>query len=156
MSTDLDRALKQGLLRPVVPFLMPGKLPSRQLWATPEFDQWAATLPSRAVTGSLTPIEELDAILARFVAGERVLSSLRWVTPRGRGCVALHTPSLRLAGYVPGIQSIILCDGALVTESHGDGAKNKNALAKAVIRQRSALRIDWRVGELYEFFSPSA
>lgn len=157
MSTDLHRLVRDGLIRQVSGDLGPGQVPNRLLCVTKEFEKWAFSLPENLVTKRLLrPRVELEAIFAEFIAGSKVVSSLNWIMPAKHGCIALQTPSLRMAGWVPAPQTLVLADGALVDEAHGSGLKTKPVLAESVKNQRASFGVStWCRGEKHELFRPA-
>lgn len=132
----------------------PRRLPKRRLFITKDFAEWAKQLDTAPRPHALlSHAGELDAIAAEFVAGERIVSFIRRIDPpTGQGLLRINTSSLRLAGWCPEPQAMILAAGAKADDTHGPG-KKMAALGKLVIQIRREMGVTtWARGEFYELF----
>jgi hypothetical protein len=154
MSPSLDDLVRLGKIKLWVPDLGPRRQPYRRLFVTGEFQTWAQSLSGeRRGRSLLAPRVEIATIAADFVAGEKVVSFIHSISPpRGEGILRVNTTSLRLAGWCPAKQTLILGLGALADETHGPG-RRLETLGREVVRIRRDMGVtQWAKGEFYELF----
>lgn len=153
MSPTLDQLVAGGWISPWVPELGPRRLPQRRLFVTKEFEKCAMQLGSdRQYETLLDYTLELQTVAADFVAGERIVTFMRRVDPpKGEGLMRISTTSLRLIGWCPAPQTLILAIVAKAKDTHGGG--KLTALGKDVVKIRREMGVtEWAKGEYYELF----
>lgn len=129
-------------------------MPKRRLFVSEGFAEWAGRLGAERQSRTLLDYNtELNTIAADFVAGERIVTFLTRVDPpTGEGLIRVKTTSLRLIGWCPEPQALILAIGAKAADTHGPG-KVITALGKEVVRIRRKMGVTtWAKGEYYELF----
>lgn len=85
--------------------LDPGELPWRTLYGTDHLVQWLQDqlpgMETQIVGGEIHPLEQVDALFARFAAGEPLVISrqFRRMHPHEQGVWELKTPDVRIFGW---------------------------------------------------------
>lgn len=161
MST-IEDALRQGV---VDEFMMPehdGREPRRRLLlATDLFDwidgndelykeNWAADW------GGRTRFEHLEQTFADFRCDERVLvGDLNRLAPNGKGLWKIHSPGLRVFGWVPAIHEFLAVSIDFTAHTHGPASTVKaNMKAVEVFARKHRLTETILRGDRLALFPP--
>lgn len=152
MSTTLLQLVSKGEILRIEPELGPRRLSMRELYATKGFVQWAGSLPNKMPVGQrlVSPAAEMNEITAKFVGGERVVTTMRGIMPTRHGVIRLRTTSFDLFGWADGPQRFILSRGASLDETHKPGGLAN--LKKEVMAERKTLGLDWDGRSFHELF----
>jgi hypothetical protein len=153
MSQTLSDLLREGLIEPVSVLLGPRDQRFRSLyWTKGAFTWWqsVSTLPSRSL--SSFP-EQLNQAFADFIAGRPMTGMTKCDPPRGEGIWRLKTPDLRLYGWAPSQNTLILASGELKQVLAKPGPPKDRDLGRVVVSTRRGLGCSsWIVGEIYNVF----
>lgn len=152
MSTSLPTLLSSGEIRKIQPELGPRRLPMRELYATKGFIQWAESLPNNMPVGQrlVSPAAEMNEIAAKFVAGEKIVTTMRNIMPTKHGMFRLITTSFALIGWADHPQCMVLSRGASLDETHTRGRLRE--LMKNAVAERQSLGLNWDGRPFYELF----
>lgn len=153
-SPTLSQLLDDSKIFAWIPDLGPRRNSKRRLYVTREFEEWANSLgTNRQQHTLLEAATELHAVAADFVAGEKIVTFIRRVDPpKAQGLLRINTNSLRLVGWCPEPQALILAMGGMAKDLHGPG-KKLTLLGQSVVEIRRKLGVTkWEKGEFYELF----
>ena len=129
-------ALTAGLLEE---FRLPdheGRAPLRPLYLSAELFDWIDEtdelyeLDWSSRTGGRTIAEHLSQTFCDFRCDLRPLvGDLNRVMPTAKGVWKIHSPGLRVFGWVPGPHSFVAIKAAFVAETHGKNSTTKQMTA---------------------------
>ncbi|WP_324695457.1 hypothetical protein [Novosphingobium sp. RL4] len=128
----IDDALRSQVLHE---FALPdheGRIPRRRLLLASALFDWVDETDELYEThwdkawGGRTRFEHLQQTLADFRCDERVLvGELNRVVPTKRGVWKIHSPGLRLFGWVPSVHEFVAVGAALAADVHGPNSAVK-------------------------------
>lgn len=130
----------------------------RRLFVTHDFADWARSIPVQQAKRRMTLLDartELVTVVADFVAGERIVGLINAITPPKRylGILKMKSPNLRLVGWCPAPQALVLSHGALSDQTHKGGNIRLSDLGKWAADARFKLGLKtWECGEIYDLF----
>ena len=153
MSHHLSELVRKGLIEPVPVLLGPRDQRFRRLYWTKGASTWWLTvsmLPSRSLA-SLP--EQLNQAFADFIAGRPMTGMTKCDPPRGEGIWRLKTPDLRLYGWAPCQNALIVAAGELKQVLAKPGPPKDRDLGRVVVASRKQLGVSkWMIGEIYDVF----
>jgi len=156
MSRHLSDLVRKGLVEPVPVLLGPRDQRFRRLfWTKDAFTWWqtVATLPSRSLA---TLPEQLNQAFADFIVGRPMTGMTKCDPPRGQGIWRLKTPDLRLYGWAPEQNTMIIAIGELKQVLAKPGPPKDRDLGRVVVAARRRLGFsNWLVGEIFNVFPRS-
>lgn len=137
--------------------LGPRRQVMRRLFVTQECARWVLELKELPDSGGglLSPYAEFFSVAADFIAGSKVGSIIKAVSPpRGEHIFRFQTASLRICGWCPEPQVLILTHGALADKTHGAARIiSITELGKKTVEQRREFGVtSWEVGGWHELF----
>lgn len=153
MSRTLSDLQRLVLIEPVPVMLGPRDQRFRRLYWTKEFHQWWVTvehLPSRSIVGMT---DQLNQAFADFISGRPMTGMARCDPPTGEGVWKIKTPDLRLFGWAPEKQVLVLAAGELKRVLRLPGPPRDKDLGKTVVQRRRKLGVTiWVNGDLPNVF----
>ena len=153
MSSRLDQLVREGRITDYKPELGPRRWAKRNLYLTPDFENWVEQLPEEMVVASrmVSPFDEFEAVAASFVAGRKVVTIMTSIDPpTGEGIVRLKTTSFGLLGWADGPDRLVLSRGVSIDASHG--SRELERLGREAAAERMGLKLDWFRGEIHDLF----
>jgi hypothetical protein len=153
MSQHLSELVSNGLIEPVPVLLGPRDQSFRRLFWTKDACKWwhsVSALPSRSLA-SLP--EQLNQAFADFIVGRPMTGMTKCDPPRGQGIWRLKSPDLRLYGWAPSQNAMIVAAGELKQRLAQPGPPKDRDMGKLVVNARKRLGFaDWITGEIYNVF----
>lgn len=153
MSQHLSDLVRRGLIEPVPVLMGPRDQRFRRLYWTKDASRWwqsVSELPSRSLA-SLP--EQLNQAFADFIVGRPMTGMTKCDPPRGQGIWRLKTPDLRLYGWAPCNNAMVLAAGELKQRLAQPGPPKDRDMGRLVVATRRHLGFKhWMSGEIYDVF----
>ena len=155
MSNHLDDLLRCGRISSVPVTLGPRDNIFRRMFWTTECEQWCMEIiGSQPHQPSKFPYDQqLNQAFADFVTGRPLTGMTKCDPPKGQALWRIKTPDLRLYGWAPAQQTLILCCAELKSVLKKPGPPKDKDLGNRVVAQRKDLGLNKPVyGEIYDVF----
>jgi hypothetical protein len=153
MLPILHRLERSGAIVRVPVLLGARDLPSRDLWWTKGLIAWWQNNQNKSSRALVGLPDQLNQAFADFISGRPLTGITKIDPPKASGGWRLKTPDLRIYGWSPEPQKLILAAAEFKQILAAPGPPKDKDLGKFVVAERKRLGFQrWEGGEQFRVF----
>lgn len=142
MSRSLSDLETAKLIEHVPVLLGPREQRFRRLLWSREVSEWWESVKGLSSSSLATLPEQLNQAFAEFIAGRPMTGMTKCDPPKGQGIWRLKTPDMRLYGWAPASQTLVLLAAELKRNLVKPGPPKDRDLGVLVVQRRRAFRCE--------------